>query len=83
MFSFAACYKCESPSPRKQHIYQGLQGRTVLEDISDDDEDEIEDEMEDEEELNRLKNCLDRAKNSISFLKERERKLKDRYFFFL
>ena len=32
-----------------------------------------------EEELSRLKGCLDRAKNSIVFLKERERKLKDRY----
>ena len=31
-----------------------------------------------EEELSRLQNALDRAKNSIAFLKERERKLKDR-----
>ena len=67
-------------------VLQG--GRTVLEDISDDDqEDDIsaadEDEEEKqkaalEEELSRLNGCLDRAKNSIVFLKERERKLKDR-----
>ena len=65
-------------------------GKTILEDISDDDEeDNQEDNSEDhkteqisskkvEEELSRLQNALDRAKNSIAFLKERERKLKDR-----
>ena len=74
---------------RRQHIYQGLQGRTVLEDITDDDQEDADDDEDDdddddeekkaaEEELSRLKGCLDRAKNSIVFLKERERKLKDR-----
>ena len=62
-----------------------LLGKTILEDISDDDEDqeEPEDKTEPnskkmEEQLSRLQNALDRAKNSIAFLKERERKLKDR-----
>ena len=60
----------------------------ILEDITDDEEyeedsksDESELDLESEktqEELSRLKSCLDRAKNSIAFLKERERKLKDR-----
>ena len=56
----------------KNHIYQGIK---VLEDITD--EDEVDSHLV-EEEVARLKSCLDRAKNSISFLKERERKLKDR-----
>ena len=47
----------------------------MLEDITDEDETDC---PQVEEEVSRLKSCLDRAKNSISFLKERERKLKDR-----
>jgi len=90
----ASCVKCDGPvtgngnsgGNRRQHIYQGLQCRTVLEDISDDDQEDGDTVDEDdeaekkavEEELSRLKGCLDRAKNSIVFLKERERKLKDR-----
>ena len=48
----------------------------MLEDITDEDETNCPHPVE--EEVSRLKSCLDRAKNSISFLKERERKLKDR-----
>lgn len=48
----------------------------MLEDITDEDETDCPHPVE--EEVSRLKSCLDRAKNSISFLKERERKLKDR-----
>jgi hypothetical protein len=44
----AACVKCDGPvtgngssgGGRRQHIYQGLQCRTVLEDISDDDQED-------------------------------------------
>ena len=48
LFCFlAACVKCDGPvtgngssGNRRQHIYQGLQCRTVLEDISDDDQED-------------------------------------------
>ena len=72
------CIKCEATRSKPQHIYQGLGGRN--EDFSDDDLDEGHENESDrlEDEVARLKDCLDRAKNSISFLKERERKLKDR-----
>ena len=49
LFCFlASCVKCDGPSTgngssgggRRQHIYQGLQCRTVLEDISDDDQED-------------------------------------------
>ena len=56
---------------------------SVLEDISDDEDEEEDEKLAADEELSRLKGCLDRAKNSIAFLKERERKLKDRLVSFL
>ena len=49
LFCFlASCVKCDGPvtgngslgGGRRQHIYQGLQCRTVLEDISDDDQED-------------------------------------------
>ena len=49
LFCFlASCVKCDGPvtgngssgGNRRQHIYQGLQCRTVLEDISDDDQED-------------------------------------------
>ena len=67
LFIISAC------CAKNNHIYQGLK---VLEDITDEDETDCPHPVE--EEASRLKSCLDRAKNSISFLKERERKLKDR-----
>ena len=94
-------YTNKNNNKNPRHIYHGV-GKTILEDISDDeDEDNIqendhpsEDQLHHlkkteqqqqqisnkkvEEELSRLQNALDRAKNSIAFLKERERKLKDR-----
>ena len=46
-FILASCVKCDGPvtgngnsGNRRQHIYQGLQCRTVLEEISDDDQED-------------------------------------------